>query len=198
MQNEIWFRPLIWIDYRLALLFTVAIPIILLLWAVVQKADAIQSLLTIYWRVSSLVAITIYLLIAQIPVGFVAGFLARILIPISLWFWVDLNEEIEDQPTSALKLTFNSWRWAITLYCLLGAIAQIPSLGCAFSAGAMREPFCQTWIEPPLIFKDYFHPNTSTQFLGFLAYAALIFYVVCLGYFVFFKLGKQGRFATRQ
>lgn len=198
MQNEIWFRPLIWMDYRLAVLFTVALPIILLLWAFVQKADAIQRLLTIYWRVSSLVAITIYLLIAQIPVGFVAGLIARILIPISLWFWVDLNEEIEDQPTSALKLIFNSWRWAITLYCLLGAIAQIPSLGCAFSVGAVRSPFCQAWIELPSIFKDYFHHNTSTQFLGFIGYVALIFYVLCLGYFVFFRLGKQGRFATRQ
>jgi len=45
-----------------------------------------------------LLAITIYLLIAALPVGFISGLMARILIPISLWFWVDLNEEIEDQP----------------------------------------------------------------------------------------------------
>ena len=34
MQNEIWFRPLIWMDYRLALLFTVVIPLILLIWEI--------------------------------------------------------------------------------------------------------------------------------------------------------------------
>jgi len=55
--------------------------------------------------------------------------MARILIPISLWFWVDLNEEIEDQP-SGISL---STRWAITVYCLLGAIAQLPLLQCAIS-----------------------------------------------------------------
>jgi len=98
---------------------------------VCAKAEAIQRLLTIYWRVSSLLAITIYLLIAALPVGFISGLMARILIPISLWFWVDLNE-VEDQPRG-LKLTFNSWRWAITVYCLLGAIAQLPLLQCAIS-----------------------------------------------------------------
>jgi hypothetical protein len=198
MQNEIWFRSLIWMDYRLAVLFTVVLPLILLVWTFVQKAEAMQRLLTIYWRVSSLLAITIYLLIAPFQVGFLSGLMARILIPISLWFWVDLNEEIEDQPGSALKLTFNSWRWGITLYSILGAIAQLANLQCAFSAGAIAQPSCQAWIEPTLVFKDYFHPNTSPQFLGFLGIVGLIFYVICLSYFVVFKLGKQGRFAIRQ
>jgi len=40
---------------------------------VCAKAEAIQRLLTIYWRVSSLLAITIYLLIAALPVGFIAN-----------------------------------------------------------------------------------------------------------------------------
>lgn len=198
MQNEIWFRPLIWMDYRLAVLFTVVIPLILLIWAFVQKADAIGRLLTIYWRVSSLLAITVYLLIAPFQVGFISGLMARILIPISLWFWADLNEEIEDQPANALKLGFNSWRWAISLYCILGAIAQLPNLQCAFSAGAFAQPFCQAILEPPLIFKDYFHPNTRPGFLGFLGIMGLIAYVLCLSYFILFKLGKQGRSAIRQ
>lgn len=198
MQNEIWFRPLIWMDYRLALLFTVVIPLILLVWAFAQKAEAFQRLLTIYWRVSSLLAVTIYLLIAPFQVGFLSALMARILIPLALWFWVDLNEEIEDQPGNALKLTFNSWRWAITLYCILGVIAQLPNLQCGFSPQAMQEPLCQAWLEPPLVFKDYFHPNTPAGFLGFLGAVGLIFYILCLSYFVLFKLGKQGRHAIRQ
>lgn len=198
MQNEIWFRPLIWMDYRLAVLFTVIIPLILLIWAFVQKAEAIQQLLTIYWRVSSLLAITVYLLIARFQVGFISGLMALVLIPISLWFWVDLNEEIEDRPRNSLKLTFNSWRWAITLYCILGVIAQLPSLQCGFASGAIAQPLCQAWLEPPLVYKDYFHPNSTAGFLGFLGVVGLIFYVLCLSYFVLFKLGKQGRFAIRQ
>jgi len=80
-------------DYRLAVVFAVVIPVILLL-GVCAKAEAIQRLLTIYWRVSSLLAITIYLLIAALPVGFISGLMARILIPISLWFWVDLKKKL--------------------------------------------------------------------------------------------------------
>lgn len=198
MQNESWLRPLVWMDYRLAVLFTVVIPVILLIWAFVQKAEAIQRLLTIYWRVSSLLAITVYLLIGGLPVGFISGQLARILIPISLWFWVDLNEEIDDQPRGALKLIFNSWRWAISVHSVLGAIATIPFLQCAIGRSAITGSFCSTLREPPLLFKDYFHANTTPQFLGFLGILGLIFYVLCLSYFVVFKLGKQGRSAIPQ
>lgn len=198
MQNELWFRPLVWMDYRLALVFTAVIPLILLIWAFVQKAEAMQRLLTIYWRVSSLLAITVYLLIAALPLGFISGLMARILIPISLWFWVDLNEEIEDQPPGALKLTLNSWRWSITVYTILGAIAQLPFLQCAFSQNVISSSFCRPWLEPPLLFKDYFHPNSTPQFLGFLGIVGLVIYMLCLSYFVLFKLGKQGRSAIQQ
>ena len=198
MQNGIWFRPLVWMDYRLAVVFTVLIPLILLIWAFVRKAEAIQRLLTIYWRVASLLMVAVYLLIAALPLGFVSGLIARLLIPISLWFWVDLNEEIEDQPRGALKLTFNSWRWAITVYSLLGALAQVPVLQCAFSKDVLQVPLCRAWKEPPLLFKEYFHANTTPQFLGFLGILGLVFYVLCLSYFVLVKRGLQGRSAIRQ
>jgi len=198
MQNEVWLRPLVWMDYRLAVLFTVLVPLILLVWAFVQKAEAIQRLLTIYWRVSSLLAITVYLLIAGIPVGYISGTIARVLIPIALWFWIDLNEEIDDQPRGVLKLTFNSWRWAMTIYSVLGAIASIPFLQCAFSREALATPLCTILREPPLLFREYFHANSTPQFLGFLGVVGLIFYVVCLSYFVLVKLGKQGRSALPQ
>jgi hypothetical protein len=81
---------------------------------------------------------------------------------------------------------------------LLGAIAQIPFLRCAFSAGAMDEQFCQVWQEPPFLFKAYFHANTRAGFLGFIGLMALVFYVAYFGYFLFFRLGKQGRTAIEQ
>jgi hypothetical protein len=197
-MNEIWFRPLVWMDYRLAVLFTVMIPLILLVWAFVQKAEAMQRLLIIYWRVSSLLAITVYLMIAQYPISFLSGFLARILIPISLWFWVDLNDEIDYYPNGPLKLIFNSWRWATTLYCILGMMAFIPFLGCAFSENARSNPFCRVWWEAPLLYKEFFHPKTSAGFLGIIAILGLVIYVLYLSYFVVVKLGKQGRSATQQ
>ncbi|MBW4427419.1 MAG: DUF3177 family protein [Nostoc desertorum CM1-VF14] len=198
MDYNVWFRPFVWIDYRLAVLFLVIIPLILLIWAFVQKVEAIQRLLAIYWRVSSLVAITIYLMIAQYPVSFVSGLIAQILIPISLWFWVDINDEIEYQTNGSLKLVFTSWRWATTVYCILGTLAFIPFLGCAFSGNMLKTPYCRVWFEAPLLFKEYFHANSKADFLGFLGITSLVIYVLYLSYFVLIKLGKQGRSATPQ
>lgn len=197
MGNVAWYRGLVWLDYRLAILFTVVIPLILLIWAFVQKAQPIQHLLMIYWRVASLLAITLYLMIAQYPVAFLSGLLARILVPISLWFWVDLNDEIEYQ-SGALKLIFTSWRWATTFYCILGVLALTPALGCGFSDTAIKTSTCQLWLEAPLTFKDIFHANTKVPFLGILGILGLIIYVIYLSYFVIVRLGKQGRSATEQ
>ncbi|MFN7567632.1 MAG: DUF3177 family protein, partial [Microcystis sp.] len=52
-MNQLWFRPLVWIDYRLAVLFTVIIPSILLIWSLFAKIESLQKLLIIYWRVAS-------------------------------------------------------------------------------------------------------------------------------------------------
>ncbi|NET34276.1 MAG: DUF3177 family protein [Cyanothece sp. SIO1E1] len=196
MPYQSWLRPLIWTDYRLAIIFTVALPLILLVWAFVQKAEAIQRLLIIYWRVSSLLAITVYLMIGGLNISFITAFMARCLIPASLWFWLDLNEEIDDQAQSALKLIFSAWRWAVTVYSSLGALLQIPFLGCAFSKSAFATANCQTWIEPPLVYKDYFHAGFTNGFLGFWGIVGLIIYVIYLSYFVLVRLGRQGRSAT--
>lgn len=197
-MNQVWFRPLVWMDYRLAVLFTVVLPVILLIWAFVQKAEAIQRLLMIYWRVASLLAITVYLMIGGFGVSFISGLIARILIPVSLWFWVDLNDEIDYQPNGALKLFFTSWRWATSVYCILGALALIPFVVCAFSETAIASSHCRVWFEAPLLFKEYFHHDTKPSFLGFLGIVALVVYVLYLCYFVLVKLGKQGRSATPQ
>jgi len=200
MQSPSWLPSLVWADYRLALLFTVLLPLALLFWAFIQKVEALQKLLIIYWRVASLLAITVYLLIAAFPVGFISGWSARILIPLSLWFWVDLNEEIADQPQTPLKLTFVSWRWAVSIYSVLGAIAQIPLLRCALmkSDDVLKEPFCRIWLDPPWAFREMFHATTRPFFLGYLAIFGLIVYVSYLSYFVLIRLGKQGRSATGQ
>ncbi|MBI4784372.1 MAG: DUF3177 family protein [Oscillatoriophycideae cyanobacterium NC_groundwater_1537_Pr4_S-0.65um_50_18] len=191
-------QALVWMDYRLAVLFTVLLPFVLLIWAFVQKADAMQRLLIIYWRVSSLLAITVYLMIGSLPVSFVSGILARILIPVSLWFWVDLNEEIADRSSSPLKWIFTSWRWAVSLYCGLGVLASIPFLQCAVSQETFATSFCQVWLDPPFGYKNFFHAASKPEFLGFLGITGLVIYVLYLGYFVLVRLGKQGRSAAEQ
>jgi len=191
-------RSLVWMDYRLAVLFAVLLPLILLIWATVRQAEAMQRLLIIYWRVSSLLAITVYLLIGDLKIGFLASFLAQILIPVGLWFWVDLNEEIDDQRPSLLKFGFSAWRWALTIYSTLGAIATIPFLQCAFSDTRYQTSFCQVWREAPLIYKDVLHANYRPPFLGFLGIVGLVIYLIYFGHFVIVRLGRQGRSAIEQ
>ncbi|MEG4348048.1 DUF3177 family protein [Microcoleus sp. A003_D6] len=193
-----WFQPLVWMDYRLSVLLTVSIPLVVLIWAIFASSDAIVRLLMIYWRVASLLAITLYLMMAALPVSFVSSVMGRALIPACLWFWQDLNEEIADRPQSPLKLAFTAWRWAITVYSGLGALAQIPFLTCAFKSQVqvIDEPFCRVWLDPAWLYKQMFHATANPQFLGLLALIGLAIYVLYLSYFVLIKLGKQGRSAS--
>jgi Protein of unknown function (DUF3177) len=192
-QTQLWFQPLIWMDFRLAVIFTVLIPLILLLWAFAQKTVVIQSLLLIYWRVSSLLAITVYLQIGSLPISFVTSLVGQVLIPLSLWFWADLNEEIADLPSSPIKLGFLAWRWATTIYSTLSAIALIPFLSCAFGSAKTEE--CQAWFQPSWLYYQFFHANSKPEFLSFLGILGLVIYTLSLGYFLVVRLGKQGRSA---
>ncbi|ACK64992.1 conserved hypothetical protein [Rippkaea orientalis PCC 8801] len=209
-MEELWFRPLVWTDYRLAVVFLVIIPIILMAWAFIRKIEAIGRLLIIYWRVASLLMITVYLMvpawgIENSPfenlcgqIGFITGFIARILIPISLWFWLDLNDEIKDLAPSLLKLATISWRWAVTIYSSLGAIANLPFLSCAFSLDLLSEEFCQVWIEAPMGYRSIVHNDATQGFIGFLGVFGLGIYVLYFAYFLLIRLGKQGRSALEQ
>ncbi|MBR8829531.1 MAG: DUF3177 family protein [Gomphosphaeria aponina SAG 52.96 = DSM 107014] len=197
-MDEVLLRKLVWTDYRVAVLLMVMIPLVLLIWSLLKRSEAMRCLLIIYWRVASLLMITVYLMIPAWPIAFLSGFSARVLIPICLWFWVDLNDEIRDLPESRLKLVFTSWRWGATIYSSLGAIATIPFLSCAFSANITANYFCRIWLEAPWSYKEIFHRNSTPGFLGFLGIVGLIIYVLYLGYFVFIRLGKQGRSALEQ
>lgn len=188
-------RTLAWVDYRFAVLLTVLLPLGLLVWALVRGSGAIAHLLTIYWRVASLLAISVYLLVPGWGVGYLTGVLARILIPVSLWFWADLNEEIDDQPERALKLAFTSWRWATSFYCVAGAILTLPFIPCTVGGATA---YCELWREAPVRYAQLLHPNQTPGFLGFLGATGLFFYTLYFLYFLVFRLTKQGRTAMEQ
>ena len=198
MPSSALLQSLVWTDYRLAVVFTVLLPLIILVWALISQAEVIQQLLVIYWKVSSLLAITVYLMIAGLPFSFLTAVMARVMMPISLWFWADLNEEIREQPFSWLKLIFTAWRWALTFYCGAGVLLQLPFLRCGFVRTAFAGESCQVWLEAPRLFRQSFHAGFTPGFLGFWAILALIIYILTLSYFIFFKLGRQGRSALNQ
>jgi hypothetical protein len=188
-------RSLVWTDCRLAIVFMVLIPFGLLVWAIIDNAQPISRLLVIYWRVASVFLITLYLMMAQDPLSFMTLFLGFLLIPISLWFWVDLNEEIDDR-RGKLKLMLTAWRWGVTLFCVISAVALTPSLGCAVSKAAIATDQCQVWLQPAYGFSALFHAKLSVGRTKLLATFALIMYGFYFVYFLLFRLPKQGRSAT--
>ncbi len=210
-DNEAPFRPgmplpllrsLIWLDYRLAVLFAVALPLVLLFWALSRREQALVRLLTLYWQVASLLGITVLLMVDARPVAYITSALANLFILIALWFWSDLNEELADLPPyRPLPLTVRCWRWAMTVLCVLGLVLTVPALGCA-GAGVAGE-VCQLWLEAPQQFHDRLAVVLSFLFGGswtatisaFLGYLGLAAYGVGLIQFLVVRLPKQGRLA---
>lgn len=189
-----WFEPLIWTDYRVAIIFMVFVPIILLIWAFTEKIEAIQTLLIIYGKIASLLIIAFYLMMGANPLGYVSAFFARILIPITLWFWADINDEIEDLSDRPLKTALTGWRWGMTIYNIVGTIALIPFMGCIGNA-AIKTAYCETWLKAPWFYKTLFHADSKPGTLAFFGLVGLMVYIFYLSYFLLVRLPKQGRTA---
>ena len=197
------YRSLVWLDVRLAMLFSVGLPLVLLIWASVRKEGSLVRLLGIYWKVASLLLLATLLLTDRRPLGFVVLLLAQLLVVLSVWFWVDLNEELADLPPwRALPLTVRIWRWSLTLWALAGALFSLTSLACLGKA-AMAGPRCAVWLQAPQglndqvsgLFGFVFGANWTATIAGFVGYVALVAYVVGLLQWLLVRLPKQGRVA---
>lgn len=195
------YRALVWLDYRLAVVFCVALPLLLLIWASVRREGAIVRLLTLYWKVSSLLAVTVLFLSDGRPIGYALGVLAQLLMITSVWFWVDLNEELDDLPPwRPLPLTVRIWRWGLTLFAGLGAFVSGTALTCLQRGGSAS---CQVWLEPPAelmhqvdrVFSFVFGGNWTPEISVFFGYAGLIAYGVGLLQWLVVRLPRMGRVA---
>jgi len=188
-------KEFVWWDFRLATLFTVIMPLALLIWAFLSKNSAITRSLTIYWRVSALLAITVYLLIGNLSIGFITGWSARILIPLSLWFWQDLNQAIQQDPSN-LKIGYIFWRWIMSSYCAIGTFTGVAFLPCSFGQELLPGA-CALLLEAPQQFKSMLHPNLTTQVLGNAAILALLAYSIYFAIFLSYSLPRYGRIAIK-
>ena len=101
-MNELTYRALVWLTYRLAATFAVGVPLVLLIWSAWRREPLVLRLLGMYWKVASLMAISLLLLTDQRPLGYAMAVVAPVLMVISLWFWVDINEELADQPLTRI------------------------------------------------------------------------------------------------
>ena len=195
------FRAYVWLTYRLAGTFALGLPLVILIWASIRKVSSIKRLLLIYWKNASLLGISLLLIVDNRPLAYFTGFLASILMVASVWFWVDLNEELMDLPPwKALPLTTKIWRWSLSGFGLMASAMTLISLSCINNSSTNR---CLIWLE----FPTEFHQITSnllkfilgatwTESLSaFVGYACLIAYSAGLLQWLLIKLPRQGRIA---
>ena len=196
------YRSLVWLAVRLGLLFTVGLPLVLLVWTSLRQEGALRRLLGLYWKMASLLLIALLLLTNKAPLGFALLVAAPLLLVAVLWFWVDLNEELADVPTwRGLPLTVRIWRWSLSFYAL--ALAALASTALSCLTGGLERPVCAAWLEAPdqlhgvlaQIFGFVFGGRWTPAVAGFIGYAGLAGFAVGLLQWLLVRLPRQGRVA---
>jgi hypothetical protein len=196
------YRTLVWLDYRLAAVFAVGLPLVLLIWAAWKQERALVRLMGIYWKVASLLLITVLLLTDNRPLGYLVALLAQLLVVVSVWFWVDLNEELADLPPwRPLPFVVRSWRWGLSVFGVVGALLSVRALDCL--RGGVTRPICRVWLEAPddlhggvaRVFDFLFGGSWTGAIAAFVGYVALVAYGVGLLQWLLVRLPKQGRVA---
>ena len=200
---EIQYKDLVWLTYRLAATFCFGIPIVLFAWASIKKDSSIIRLLSMYWKTSSLIAISILLLTSQQPIGFIVSFVSPFMVLGSVWFWIDLNEEINEMPSSRpIALFTKAWRWSLTFLAILYGWLSFLSLSCFTVA---NNPNCTAWIHGPqnlhgitrIVLNFLFGGNWTQALAGFIGYLSLVVYIIGLSQWLLIRLPKQGRIAGK-
>ena len=202
-MTEPQFQILVWLSYRIAATFAFGLPLFLLIWAKRSNSSSIVRLLSIYWKVSSVYAISLLFLSVNSQLGQFISLISPILMVASSWFWFDLNEEIDEMPMyKSIALTTRIWRWTLSFWCILNTGLNLFSWRCLNS---INENYCYAWKEVPLnsflttktIIKFILGGNWSTGFATFFAYLSLILYLIGLLQWLIIQLPKNGRFAGK-
>ena len=201
--TETQFQILVWLSYRIAATFAFGLPLCLLIWAKISKVSSIDRLLSIYWKVSSLYVINLLFLSGENQLGQLISFVSPLIMVGSIWFWVDLNDEIDEMYLyKPISLTTRIWRWALSFWSILNTCLHLFSWRCLTSISAN---YCDSWREIPynsfnttkIIIKFILGGNWTTGFASFFAYLALILYVIGLLQWLIMQFPKNGRFAGK-
>ena len=202
-MTEPQFQTLVWLSYRIAATFAFGLPLFLFIWARFSNSTSIDRLLSIYWKVSSLYVINILFLSGDSQLGQFISLVSPILMVTSIWFWVDLNEEIEEMfKFNPISLTTRIWRWTLSLWGILNTGLHIFSWRCLNS---INGNYCDTWREIPynsfittkIIIKFFLGGNWTTTLATFFAYLALILYLIGIIQWLLIQFPKNGRFAGK-
>ena len=198
--NELSYRVLVWLTYRLAATMALGLPLVLLIWSTWRGDSVVQRLLGLYWKVASLMMISLLLLTDERPLGYVTAVVAPVLMVVSVWFWVDLNEELADRPTwRPLPLTVRLWRWALSGFGVISLATTATGLRCMESTSSD----CAAWLEAPqglhrvveTVFDFVFGGQWSEAVAAFVGYVALVAYLAGFLQWLLVRLPRHGRVA---
>ena len=161
----------------------------------------VVRLLGLYWKVASLMGISVLLLVDERPLGYLTAVVAPVLMVVSVWFWLDLNEELADQPAwKALPLTVRLWRWALSGFAVISVAMTTTGLSCLQGGQTAN---CLAWLEAPqglhglaaTMFDFIVGGQWTEAFAAFVGYVALVAYLAGFLQWLLIRLPRYGRVA---
>ena len=118
---------------------------------------------------------------------------------ISVWFWNDINDELDQYRLShVLTTTTKVWRWSLTFVSLNFIIQSLNNISCI---SLINTAECEIWLKPSTnfyfvlrnLFNFLFGANFSQPVAKFLGLFALLIYTLSLLQWAIIKLPKSGR-----
>ena len=189
----------IWLSFQISIIFLVGIPITILCWSTKKRNNAINRLLSNYWKISILFFVSLLLLIGEYDFALLITNISTLLMTISVWFWDDINDELKEYDFShALATTTKVWRWSLTFISLNFLIQSLQNIKC-FSFINSTE--CEIWLQPSIklyyvlknLFNFFFGANFTQPVAKFLGLFSLLIYTLGLIQWSVIKLPKSGR-----
>ena len=190
---------LVWITYQLSMIFFIGIPISLSIWSIKKSNKAVNKLLSIYWKISLLFFISLLLLIGKYNYALLITNISTFLMTISVWFWIDINDELKEYDFSnPLTTLAKVWRWALTFISLNFFIQSLQNLSC-FSI--INSAACEIWLQPSSnfynilknLFNFFFGANFTQPVAKFLGLFSLLIYTLGMIQWLLIKFPKNGR-----
>ena len=189
----------IWLSFQLSIIFLIGIPVTLSFWSLKKRNKAVNKLLSIYWKISLLFFISLLLLMGGYNYALIITNISTILMTISVWFWNDINDELNEYHFSySLTTTTKIWRWSLTFISINFLIQSFQSLNCLYFINSAE---CETWLNPSsnlyLIIKSLFNflfgANFTQPVAKLLGLSFLLIYTLGLIQWSIIKLPKNGR-----
>ena len=189
----------IWLSFQISIIFFIGIPFSLFIWSIKKRNEAVNKLLSIYWKVSLLFFISLLLLIGQYNYSLIFINISTLFMTISVWFWNDINDELKEYGFSYSLTTITKiWRWTLTFISLNFFFQSLQNFSC-FSFINSAE--CEIWLQPSSnlyiiiknLFNFFFGANFTQPIAKFLGLFSLLIYILGIIQWSIIKLPKNGR-----